>query len=102
MLTSGVPILKAKVMYFAVVRFNPRWEQSEFLPVCALGRFNGGVNCSPVLAGEPMPIKTVRIDVDFVKSELEAAEAFIRATNLPVEDVETLANIGFKNARSRK
>ena len=95
MLTSGVPILKAKIMYFAVVRFNSRWEQSDFLPECN-ARW---VNCYPVLAGEPI---TVRIDVDFVKSELEAAEAYIRATNLPVEDVETLANIGFKNARSRK
>ena len=54
MLTSGVPQLKAKIMYFAVLRFNPRWKALEVTVKPCPQTPTGHVryNCFPVLADE--------------------------------------------------
>ena len=54
MLTSGVAKLKAKVMYFAVLRFDPPWKVRELTiepcPQKPVGR--AAYNCEPVLADD--------------------------------------------------
>ncbi len=87
MITDGVPILKAKTMYYAVLRFNDRWEQKSYLGDCGGGK----INCKPILAGEGDPTHLVRTTVKFDNVDINSAMRVIEAENLSLAQIEDLA-----------
>ena len=94
MTTSEVPDLKAKIMYFAVLRFNPRWKALELTkkpcPVAPVG--HAKYNCLPVMADDPTTkvvyiLETPKYD----EAEMKETAALIEAKNPALLDIEQLA-----------
>lgn len=90
MLTDGVAQLKAKIMYWAVLRFNDSWEGRSVLGDCSP---SGKINCLPVLADEPIPVTWERVSVTFDEAELQKAAKLIEATDPSLEEIEELARL---------
>ena len=93
MITDGTSRLKAKVMYWAVLRFNPSWKGTSALGSCSP---NGKLNCLPILADDPVPITWQLEAVPFDQKELERAQKLIESSDPSLIDIEKMA----KEARS--
>lgn len=94
MLTSNVPRLKALLMYYAVLRFNDRWEMDWTSNYACLGRSDRAtaVNCYPVLADElEYESRYFRKQVEFDEEELKSVQKSIENDNMSVEALEQLA-----------
>lgn len=94
MITSGVAPVRAKLMYFAVLRFNPSWKALEITkkpcPQSPVGFQK--YNCSPVLADEAgVRIIYERVTPPFDEAELKATAALIESRDPPLDDIERLA-----------
>lgn len=94
MLTSGVNPLKAKVMYFAVLRFNPAWK-ANMVTISPCPQSPVGFakyNCYPVLADEA-GVKVVyeKIIPKFDEEELKATVSLIEKKDPSLEEIERLA-----------
>ena len=104
MLTSGVSSFQAKTMYYAVLRFNDRWEKIGQDPYhCIRGpRGRNPIRCYPELAGEPKSytIQYQRVEVKFDKDELDLVKNRIETERMPVAVLENLANENY--VRSKK
>jgi len=81
MLCAGVGTIKAKIMYYAVYRFGPRWTLG---PSAMLETFvsKGSVGSVPA----PLPVESF----DAATFELDAR--LIESANLRVEEIEALAD----------
>lgn len=103
MVTANVGRLKAKLMYWAVVRFNRRWVRANIDPLecnrLQAGR-PGRVNCLPAQAEsnrEPL-VREDTVDVDFDKTELDAMEKQLKAAELPIEELKKRADAAYATA----
>jgi uncharacterized protein DUF1353 len=94
MITSGVGTIKAKVMYFAVLRFNPAWKAIKLTkaPCPPKPAGFGGYRCYPVLADE-VGTKVVyqQVTPKFDADELRATTSLIERQDPPLEEIERLA-----------
>jgi len=94
MLTEGVSLLKAKAMYFAVLKYNGEWQQQAFVP-CAdqiePGRNVAGMRCLPVADPDNLPHKWVLNKVPFDEEEFKRAAKIIEDRNLSPEEIEEMA-----------
>ena len=88
MITDGTPFLKAKVMYWAVLRFNPSWKGKSALGSCSP---NGKLNCLPILADDPVPITWDLEIVPLDEKELESAKKLIETTDPSLVEIEKMA-----------
>ncbi|WP_288933860.1 DUF1353 domain-containing protein [uncultured Sphingomonas sp.] len=84
MLVSGVEPMKAKLMYYAVYRFGPRWEQRTVL-VPTHG-FDGTEKMKP--AKVPVDLPSPIYNADEVRRSLER----IQKENPSVEQIEQIAS----------
>ena len=94
MIASEVPELKAKIMYFAVLRFNPRWKALELTkkPCPQAPAGHARYNCKPVLAGEPDTKVVYLLETPkYDEAEMKATAALIEAKNPALSDLEQLA-----------
>lgn len=103
MVTAGVGKVKAKLMYWAVVRFNRRWVRANIDPLecnrLQAGR-PGRVNCLPAAAEsnrEPL-VREDTVDVDFAQSELDAMANELAAKDLPLDDLKARAEEAYAAA----
>ena len=95
MLTSGVNPIKAKAMYYGVLRFNPRWEARYVSSPCAQIKPYSNVKCFP----EPDPDKSnsltekiyQKVIPKFDQNELERVTTLIESKDLPLGEIERLA-----------
>ena len=83
MITSGVEPLQAKIMYYAVFRFGPRWEERRIM-VPSRG-FSGEKKMVPAMVVVDLPSPTY--DANQVKVVLDTIER----ENPSVERIEQLA-----------
>jgi hypothetical protein len=83
MIADGVSPIKAKIMYFAVYRFGPKWvvDKTVHCPV--------GYLCAR--AGAPLKV-TLRARPQVNRSEAEQAAAKINAENPDVSEIERMAD----------
>ncbi len=93
MLTGGVSTIKAKLMYYAVLRFNDRWERQTYIKDCGTK-----INCYPILEGEEPPVSYSRISIPYDENDLKNAEQRIETENLSIKDIEKLAKNNLKQA----
>ena len=85
MIADKVPVLQAKIMYFAVYRFGPKWVVDKTIS-CPIG-FNCGAGSPPLKATvEARPVPNV--------DEMQQAKKKIESENLDVADIERLAEDG--------
>lgn len=95
MITSGVSAFKAKVMYYAVLRFNPRWKALELTkqPCPIKPQGYSRYNCYPVLADEAGATRIVYVleTPKFDEAELKTMAKLIESKDPSVEDLERLA-----------
>jgi hypothetical protein len=92
MLTDGVSPIKAKVMYYAVLRFNDRWEARSNLDDCG-----PRINCLPILADE-IKYYDRRVSVSFDEADLKNARQVIETQNLSIETIEQMAKNNLQEA----
>lgn len=107
MITDGVSVIQAKLMYWAVVRFNPRWTQVGIDPYdcnkrqagAAGGR--GGLRCLPAANEDPSNI-VARIDevtVEFDKAEYDAMQKQLESKDLSLDELSKVANASHAKAK---
>jgi len=90
MLASGVEPTKAKLMYWAVLRFNPVRRATLRKRCPTFG--NAPVACSPIDAGEPLDeVVYELVTPPFDEAELRRTAEMIERTAPPVEELERLA-----------
>lgn len=75
MITAGVNKIKAKVMYFAVLRFNPRWKSHEEAYDCSA--FSERTRCY---------------------TEFDRVQSLIEKGKMSITDIENPGEEGFKKA----
>ncbi len=84
MITSGVEVNKAKIMYYAVYRFGPRWEAaSERVPVSG---FDGSIR---------MEVREFQKEIPSVEYNQESAERAVNRIskeNLSLDDIENMSD----------
>jgi hypothetical protein len=92
MITAGVSPVKAKMMYYAVWRFGPRWSVTEIVPcIPKTGSFcNAGKPTSLEVAREKPVVEEK--DVPEAKSELGELEARLGSEELSLDQLERLAD----------
>ncbi|WP_249604766.1 DUF1353 domain-containing protein [Chromobacterium sp. IRSSSOUMB001] len=81
MLCSGVFEPKAKIMYYAVYSFGPRWEQESTAAT------DGLTAVAPITDFKSLPVQS------FHAASFEAAARKIFTENLNLESIEELANL---------
>jgi len=84
MISGGVEPLKAKLMYFAVYKFGPRWEQKA-TRVLGTG-----------FDGRPQMIEqTITVDVppaEYDPNQVEAMQRALEESDLSLEEIEAFAD----------
>lgn len=101
MLTDRVPPNKALVMYWAVLRFNDRWEQVEIDPYQCMKRRakDRRVQCYPAPPGTPLVRRRInKVSVSFAQKELDDLKKLIKEKNFSPEDIERLAEQAYQKA----
>jgi hypothetical protein len=94
MITGGVSLIKAKLMYYAVWRFGPRWAVTEIVPCVpdpSIGKYCASVKATSVEFSVEQPIVEEK-DVTDAKAELDAVANQIDREGLSVEQLEQLAD----------
>ncbi|OQS41908.1 DUF1353 domain-containing protein [Chromobacterium haemolyticum] len=81
MLCSGVSEPKAKIMYYAVYRFGPRWEQESTAAT------DGLTAVAPITAFKVLPVPS------FHATSFEKAARQIFTENPSIKSIEELANL---------
>lgn len=84
MIANGVDPVQAKLMYYAVYRFGPRWEiRTERVPV-------------PQFSGPPRMVdREIAVELpsaEYNAADVEAALALIASSNPSLEDLDRLAD----------
>jgi hypothetical protein len=83
---SGVPIVKAKIMYYAVYRFGPRWTLAATTEAVTPP---GGVLEAAVAAGPtPGPLRADSYDAGSANADMQA----IAATDPDLAEIEAMAD----------
>jgi hypothetical protein len=94
MITGGVSVNKAKLMYYAVWRFGPRWSITQIVP-CApdpsIGKFCATVKATSVELSVEKPIVEDK-DVAGAKTELNEVADKVSKEDLSVDQIEKLAD----------
>lgn len=105
MLTSGVAVKKAKIMYYAVSRFGPRWERHAVnatppAVTSAVPRQVGWLDLEDV---PPLPPGEVTLEVqpDFDADEMRAVAQEIGGTKISFAELVLLAEKNYENAFQR-
>jgi hypothetical protein len=94
MVTGGVNPIKAKLMYYAVWRFGPRWAVTEIVPCvpdASIGKYCASVKPTSVELSVEKPIVEEK-DVPDAKSELDGVADKIEREGLSLEQLEQLAD----------
>jgi hypothetical protein len=94
MITGGVSQIKAKLMYYAVWRFGPRWAVTEIVPCmpdASIGKYCASVKPTSVELSVEKPIVEEK-DVSDAKSELNGVADKIDREGLSLEQLERLAD----------
>ena len=98
MLTDGVEPLKAKLMYYAVVRFNKRWHQVDVDPFdCNRIQAKPGsrIRCLPAPVGTVLLQEieeTPRVEDDIVRRELDQVRASLDSKDLSLAELKRVAD----------
>jgi hypothetical protein len=110
MRTDNVNEVKAKLMYYAVVRFNRRWSEVEIDPFeCnrkqagAAGVPGGPLRCMPA-PNDPSKHFRIRVDtveVEFDRNDYDEVAKRLEAENLPTNEVARLAESNYAKAPKR-
>jgi len=102
MLTSGVNPTKAKIMYFAVLRFNPRWKaitlSKKPCPTSPPG--HAQYRCEPVLADDVGERVVYLLETPkFDQKELDDTAALIQKQDPSLDQIERLAKARRETAK---
>lgn len=93
MITGGVGTAKAKLMYYAVWRFGPRWLVTEIVP-CApdpsIGKYCATVTATSVELSVERPIVEQK-DVAGAKIELDEVADKVSKEDVSLDEIEKLA-----------
>jgi hypothetical protein len=103
MLTEGVDVIKAKLLYYAVWRFGPRWNVTEIVPCVpdpTIGKFCASLRPTSVELSEEKPVIEEE-DVSAAKAELDWVANKISREGLSLEELEQLADSKPPPARMR-
>ena len=88
MLTAGVAVPKAKLMYWGVLRFNDEWGPSTSpLPSCG-SKLPKSARCIELPDQDVPTSSDVRIRVEWDANTLRAAEERINRDDPPVDELE--------------
>ncbi|MCK1699875.1 DUF1353 domain-containing protein [Bradyrhizobium sp. 146] len=94
MITGGVSTAKAKLMYYAVWRFGPRWSVTEIVP-CApepsIGKFCASVKPTSVELSVERPIVEEK-DVAGATRELNEVADKVSKDDVSLDQIEKLAD----------
>lgn len=106
MITGGVDPLKAKLMYYAVWRFGPRWSVSQIVPCVAdATHVCGSAKPTSLELTVEKPIVEEK-DVPAAEAELKGVEDKLAGTNVSLDEIERLADakppIQRETTRTRK
>ena len=92
MITSDVPELKAKIMYFAVRRFGPRWNaETKDIPVCVEGNAS---NCKKWSQNTVRDLVTITPKIP--EGNIGEIVPIDQIEQLSIADIELLADKEFK------
>lgn len=94
MITGGVSTVKAKLMYYAVWRFGPRWSVTEIVPCVpdsSIGKFCASVKATSVELSVERPIVEEK-DVPGAKSELDEVAVKVSKGDITLDQIEKLAD----------
>jgi hypothetical protein len=103
MLTGGVGPLKAKLMYYAVWRFGPRWSVAEIVPCVpnpGLGKFCADFKPIALQITAERPV-VEQGDLASATQELVDVSARIERDNLTLEQLEQLGDAKSPPSRRR-
>jgi hypothetical protein len=94
MITGGVGPIKAKIMYYAVWRFGPRWSVTEIVP-CApdpsIGKYCATVKPTSVELSVEKPLVEAK-DVPSAKSEFKEVSDKLSNEDVSLDQIEKLAD----------
>jgi hypothetical protein len=88
MITDGVNSVKAKLMYYAVLRFGPSWTVEAILPCDGRDLCSAGPSEFQIVS---QPFQLTTDNISNGKAELESVAAQLEAKNLSVDQLEELA-----------
>jgi hypothetical protein len=92
MITGGVSPIKAKLMYYAVWRFGPRWSVTEIVPcIQKPGTFCSSSKPTSLELTREKPVVEEK-DVPAARSELDEVESKIGREDISLEQLEQLAD----------
>jgi hypothetical protein len=94
MITGGVGTAKAKLMYYAVWRFGPRWSVTEIVPCVpdpSIGKYCASVKPTSVELSVEKPIVEEK-DIAGAKSELNEVADKVSKEDVSLDQIEKLAD----------
>lgn len=94
MITGGVGTAKAKLMYYAVWRFGPRWSVTEIVPCVpdpSIGKYCASVKATSVELSVEKPIVEEK-DIAGPKSELNEVADKLGKDDVSLDQLEKLAD----------
>jgi hypothetical protein len=94
MITGGVGTVKAKLMYYAVWRFGPRWSVTEIVPCVpdpSIGKFCASVKPTSVEVSVEKPIIEEK-DIAGAKNELNEVADKVNKEDISLDQIEKLAD----------